>query len=149
MNITKTPQSLQAKIEKHTKQRESILSIFTHAQKPLTITELNDRLKTKFPNIHRATVYRTIQFMVDKGSLRKLDLGQRTKSYELNSLDHHHHFVCDQCSRAINIKPTKIEKAIEQFEISFTKKYKHKIDRHTMKFFGTCVSCINKHRKTP
>ena len=42
----------------------------------------------------------------------------------------------------------RVEKAINQFELKFAKEHKHQINRHSLRFFGTCNSCQNKYKET-
>lgn len=52
-----------------------------------------------------ATVYRTLQSMIEEGELAAVDLPGEPARYELRHAaeTHHHHFRCDGCARVFDL----------------------------------------------
>ena len=60
--------------------------------------ELLVRLRAKHKKISRATIYRTLELMVDSGIVGRLRMGEAGYRYErLRAGDHHDHLICDHC----------------------------------------------------
>ena len=54
------------------------------------------------PDIHLSTVYRTVDHLADAGIVVHVRLGDGTSSVHLAG-QHHHHAVCDECGRVIEL----------------------------------------------
>src|SRR5215468_3133576 len=54
-----------------------------------------DRVRRKFPLLSRATVYNTLNLLVEKGLLRELVLSEGKVVFD-PKLDRHHHFIDDE-----------------------------------------------------
>ncbi|MGO9057955.1 MAG: Fur family transcriptional regulator [Candidatus Binataceae bacterium] len=59
-------------------------------------------VRKTFPMISRATVYNTLNLLVDKGLLREFVLDDGKTVFDAN-MDHHHHFVDEQSGRVYDI----------------------------------------------
>ncbi|NBV96950.1 MAG: transcriptional repressor [Verrucomicrobia bacterium] len=59
--------------------------------------------RRKDGKVSRATVYRTLSFLVRAGLLRQVGIGQSTPMYDPNFADHprHGHFVCVDCQKIV------------------------------------------------
>ena len=60
---------------KRSGKRDRILSIFLRQEGHLSADDLFDVVRREEPGIGRATVYRTLQWMVDAEIARKVDFG--------------------------------------------------------------------------
>jgi Fur family ferric uptake transcriptional regulator len=121
--------------------RKKMLTYFSEAECPLSAIQILDLFKTDKIKIHKATVYREIEFFLTHDVIHALNLGQSTLSYELNNLEHHHHFVCEKCGHTIDIFPKEVEEALCEFEKKLAKKEKIKVCSHSLKIFGLCPKC--------
>jgi Fur family ferric uptake transcriptional regulator len=81
-----------------TSQRQKILEIFQNLTQGnhLSTEDLYRILRQEGQDISLSTIYRTLKLMASLGVLRKLDLAQGHKYYELNKpYPHHHaHLIC-------------------------------------------------------
>ena len=60
------------------------------------------RLRAKHKKISRATIYRTLELLVESGIVGKLRIGEAGYRYErLRAGEHHDHLICNQCGRVI------------------------------------------------
>jgi Fur family ferric uptake transcriptional regulator len=88
--------------------------------------------------ISRATVYRTLQWMVDAGMARKVDAGQGRVRYE-HSYRHprHFHLMCQACSRSFEFLSADVEALIEEV----AKAHRFAARQSVLQVYGTCERC--------
>jgi Fur family ferric uptake transcriptional regulator len=135
-------EKLKKKGYKFTPQRKAILDVVQdRVGQHLSSEEIYDLVKVKSPEIGLATVYRTVQLLVELEILSKLSLDDGFVRYELNTHDedehHHHHLICSECGRIIEVK----EDLLDSIEKDIEKKYAFLIKDHKLKFFGLCETC--------
>jgi Fur family transcriptional regulator, ferric uptake regulator len=126
---------------KHSKQRDSILSVFLEIERHVTIDELWAAVKMKYPAIGFATVYRTMKVLCECGLCSEIYLDDGTTRYEhLYNHDHHDHLVCTKCGSFIEVVSEEIEKLQEQL----MKRYGFSPQYHRMNLYGICQDCGKK-----
>lgn len=139
--IEKLKINLKQKGYKLTPQRRAIVDIIIqNAGSHLTTEELYDLVKTECPEIGLATVYRTVQLLEELGVVSKLDLNDGCYRYELVREDEnhqHHHLICSQCGKVIEVQGD----LLEVLEHEIESKYDFKIKNHSVKFYGICSEC--------
>lgn len=121
-----------------TKVRKALLHIFTHHSSPLSVPELLDCLKQEGLQVNKTTVYRELDFLLEKALLQELDFGDRKKRYELASRGHHHHLICQVCH---SIEDIAFEEELSAEEKIISEKTGFTVLRHNLEFFGICQSC--------
>ncbi|MCD4679392.1 MAG: transcriptional repressor [Bacteroidales bacterium] len=121
--------------------REKMVEYFSNIKQPLTAIQILELFRVDKVKVHKATVYREIDFLLSHDVIHSLNLRKDAVSYELNSLSHHHHFVCEKCGDTIDIIPEKVETALRKFETNLIKKEKVKVNYHSLKIFGFCNRC--------
>ena len=86
---------------KHSTKREQILNVFLRQEGHLSADDLFDLIRRDDQRISRATVYRTLQWMVDAGIARKVDFGEGRFRFE-HSYRHprHFHLICKSCNQS-------------------------------------------------
>jgi Fur family ferric uptake transcriptional regulator len=142
--IEKLKLNLKDKGYKLTPQRRAIVDIIIQNEgSHLTTEELYDLVKVECPEIGLATVYRTVQLLEELGVVSKLDLNDGCYRYELIHEDEnhqHHHLICSDCGRVIEVQGD----LLEVLEHDIESKYDFQIKNHSVKFFGICSHCKNK-----
>jgi Fur family transcriptional regulator, ferric uptake regulator len=100
---------------KRSSKRDRILSIFLRQEGHLSADDLCDLVRREDPGIGRATVYRTLQWMVGAGVARKVDFGDGRSRFE-PSFRHprHFHLVCHTCHRSSEFLSSDIEGLLEE-----------------------------------
>lgn len=130
---------------KLTSQRKVVLNaLIRHQDKHLTVEEIYQLVKDEHPEIGLATVYRNIQLLNDMKIVEKLNLDDGFIRYELakeNEVHRHHHLICEQCGKVIEVK----EDLMGSIEKSFLETYNFLVHDHQAKFFGVCGDCQKKN----
>src|SRR5215831_9242803 len=100
--------------------------------------ELLVRLRSKHTKISRATIYRTLELLVDSGIVGRVRIGEAGYRYErLRAGDHHDHLICDQCGRVIEF----FEPRIEQLQDEVAERYGFVLLSHSHQMRGICRAC--------
>jgi Fur family ferric uptake transcriptional regulator len=123
---------------KLTKEREAVLKeIFTH-RGHLEAEELSHSLRRKKVRASRATIYRTLDLLVESGIVRRMDLGHGHSHYEL-VLDHphHEHMICLSCGGVIEFSDKGIERSLDRL----CRKSNFEQTSHLFQIFGYCGKC--------
>lgn len=129
---------------KLTPQRRSIVDVIIENEgKHLTAEEIYDDVKKRCPEIGLATVYRTILLLEELNVISRLDLSDGCSRYEIvhtNEKHKHHHLICNNCSKVLEVK----DDLLEELENRIEDKYAFKILDHSVKFYGLCEECQKK-----
>jgi Fur family transcriptional regulator, stress-responsive regulator len=86
-----------------TAQRRVIAEVMTGEHVHLAADEVFDRARAILPEVSLATVYNTLKELVDMGELLEVTHGDGRKRYDPNVADHHHHLVCVDCGRMLDV----------------------------------------------
>jgi Fur family ferric uptake transcriptional regulator len=123
---------------RRTKALEELLSTLLESDRPMTLAELAEspRLSNQ---CDKATVFRLLQRLADKGILRRLGLHERAAYFALLLPNQHRDYlICTECG---SIEPIDAPCPVHELEkeIQFTTGYKNLY--HELEFFGTCPKC--------
>ena len=131
-------QSLRPAGGKRSSKRDRILEIFLRQKGHLSADDLVDIVHREAPGIGRATVYRTLQWMVGAGIARKVDFGEGRSRYE-PSYRHprHYHLICNICHRSSEFLSSDIESLIE--EVATARSFEP--TQQVVQIYGTCDDC--------
>jgi Fur family transcriptional regulator, ferric uptake regulator len=118
--------------------RERILGVFLKHEGHLSADDLVALIHREDARISRATVYRTLQWMVDAGVARKVDFGEGRFRFE-HSYRHprHFHLICKTCSRSFEFLSSDIEGLIE--EVATARGFAAR--QSVLQIYGTCEEC--------
>lgn len=132
---------------KVTIQRVSILEVL--ADRPdvhLTAEEIYELVKDKKTDIGMATIYRTIQLLVDLNLIDKLELNDGFMRYEIGSQTsivkkhHHHHLICLECRNILTYQ----DDLLDTLEHYIKDTMGFEVVDHTVKILGYCKDCKTK-----
>ena len=123
---------------KYTPQRTAVLEEIIKDKGHRESEEIYLALKKRGQHVSRATVYRTMDILVNNGFARKMILGDGIARYEskVNS-PHHDHLVCMDCGLIVEFMDQKIEDLQDEIAIQ----YEFQLKRHIHQLFGLCKKC--------
>lgn len=123
---------------KRSSKRDRILAIFLRQEGHLSADDLSDLVHREDPGIGRATVYRTLQWMVRAAIARKVDFGEGRSRFE-PSYRHprHFHLICTTCHRSSEFLSSDVEAFFDEIAAarSFT------ASQTVVQIHGTCEEC--------
>ena len=86
-------------MERTTAQRKAIHTVLEKAGRPLSPPEIFQEARAVAPGLGMATVYRTIKRLLDEKTIEPVELPGEAPRYERTGMGHHHHFLCNGCSK--------------------------------------------------
>jgi Fur family ferric uptake transcriptional regulator len=131
-------ESLRPAGSKRSSKRDLIVNVFLRQEGHLTADNLVDLIRQEDQRISRATIYRTLQWMVDAGIARKVDFGEGRFRFE-HSYRHprHFHLICKTCNRSFEFLSSDIESLIE--EVAAARGFAPR--QSVLQIHGTCDAC--------
>lgn len=122
-----------------TRQRSAIADVLREQSGFHSAQEYFELLRNRGQRIGLTTVYRTLQALVASGDVDMLVGADGEARYRGcgQALGHHHHLVCRQCGRTVEIAATEVEQWASSVAVAhgFTS-----VD-HTVELVGTCRNC--------
>ncbi|MFY9550527.1 MAG: transcriptional repressor [Thermoanaerobaculia bacterium] len=123
---------------KLTAERQALFDEIFSRHEHLEADELLVRLRSKHKKISRATIYRTLELLVDSGIVGRVRIGEAGYRYErLRAGDHHDHLICDHCGRVIEF----FEAKIEELQDEVAERYGFVLLSHSHQMRGICRAC--------
>ncbi|MBI1785453.1 transcriptional repressor [Candidatus Sumerlaeota bacterium] len=122
-----------------TRERRQILETIGDMQRPFSPDDLFFALHAAGKKTSKATIYRTIELLVECQIIRESDLPGRQATYELMQPGvHHGNMICDHCGRIVEFKGPTLERFIHEASVH------HQFLPLTtsIKFTGICNECV-------
>jgi len=120
-----------------TPQRLFVLEALEQGGGHMTAEEIMRWAVQRYPAINLATVYRTLDMLIDVGLVAQIHLDAGATSFELVGAEPHHHLVCEQCGAIIEMDETMFAALRDQLLAAYGF---HARPRH-MAIFGLCHAC--------
>ena len=123
---------------KRSSKRDRILNVFLRQKGHLSADDLCDLVHREDAGVGRATVYRTLQWMVDAGVARKVDFGEGRSRFE-PSFGHprHFHLICSTCHQSSEFLSSDVEALVE--EIAAARSFAP--SQTVVQIYGVCEGC--------
>ena len=123
--------------ERVTRQRLLVANALAGAGRQLTAEQLYRNLRRGEPRIGRATVFRTLETLVDTGVARRLELAGHVYAYVACLPAHHHHLACTRCGRVEEIDEAYVTPIAQRLALDLG----FEIDDARLDFYGRCATC--------
>ncbi len=123
---------------RRTKALQCLVETLLTKDSPMTLAELAEH-----PDLadicDRATVFRLLQRLIEKGIIRRLGLHERAAYFTLLIPGRHQDFlICTSCG---DIEPIKAACPVHALEKEIATKTGYANLYHELEFFGTCPQC--------
>jgi Fur family ferric uptake transcriptional regulator len=131
---------------KHSSKRDRVVQVFLRQEGHVSADDLFDRVRREAAGIGRATVYRTLQWMVGAGIARKVDFGEGRSRFE-PSYRHprHFHLICTTCHSSSEFLSSDVESLME--EIAAARNFN--AAQSVVQIYGTCEQCRTGRKTAP
>jgi Fur family peroxide stress response transcriptional regulator len=119
-----------------TPQRVELVRLIAASEGHPSAAQLYTKIKTRFPTMSQATVYKTLALLKDLNQVFEIDL-RDDSHYDGNRPDPHPHLICIHCKKIVDgefdIDPAALGKLEEASG--------YQIIRPQFVFFGLCANC--------
>lgn len=123
-----------------TPQRLMILSAIEGSQDHISAEEIYAQVAARYPHVNISTVYRTLELLKKLALVYEIDLGEGRIRYHAERSGHHHHLVCQNCGKVIDID----ESTLSSLKNILSRDYNFKAELRHVAIFGLCEDCRRK-----
>ncbi|MFM8219887.1 MAG: Fur family transcriptional regulator [Planctomycetaceae bacterium] len=141
---------LQTRGMRLTRERASVVTEVFSCHEHFDSDQLVDRLAVaeEDKRVSRATVYRTMNEMVEAGLLRKVARSQNRDVYEHDyGYPRHDHLICSKCGTLTEFENQPLAGLLEQV----AQQHGFRVTGHRLEVYGLCADCsrppTTRHRK--
>ena len=120
-----------------TPQRLMIVAAIEESTDHISADDVFAQVVKKYPNVNISTVYRTLDLLEEMGLVTKTDLGGGRVRYHPAEKGHHHHLVCRECGKIIDMK----EEALNPLKETLMNDYQFIADLRHLGIWGRCLQC--------
>lgn len=117
--------------------RTLLIKFLAESTEPISAIDLIESFKESEKNVNKTTIYRELDFLLERKLIQEIEFGDGRKRYELET-GHHHHLVCLNCKKVLDIG-LDVDLHLEEKKIE--KSTGFKIKSHSLEFFGYCKKC--------
>ena len=120
-----------------TRQRAAVSSVLDEQDEFRTAQEIHAALRQAGEAVGLTTVHRTLQALADSEEVDVLRNADGETAYRRCSKGHHHHLVCRDCGRTVEVEGP----AVERWADRVAAEHGYTDISHTLEIFGTCADC--------
>ena len=120
-----------------TPQRMLVLSAIENSNDHISAEEIYAQVVAKYSHVNISTVYRTLELLNRLGLVTETDLGGGRVRYHPAGKGHHHHLVCQECGKVIDLDET----VLYPLKKVLLRDYKFSADLRHLGIFGRCADC--------
>jgi Fur family ferric uptake transcriptional regulator len=118
--------------------RDLIVSVLLRQPGHLSADELVELIRREDARVSRATIYRTLLWMVEAGIARRVDFGDGRFKFE-HAYRHprHFHLICRTCHQSFEFLSSDVETLLE--EVAAARQFEPR--QAVVQIYGTCEDC--------
>ena len=122
-----------------TPQRVELVRLIAASEGHPSAAQLYARIRTRFPTMSQATVYKTLALLKEMDQVLEIDL-RDDSHYDGNRPEPHPHLICMQCNAIVDGNVDLDRSTLRQLEQASG----FRIVRPQLTFYGICPACQRK-----
>jgi Fur family ferric uptake transcriptional regulator len=132
--------------QRKTPERYAILDEIYSSKAHFDVDELFVKMKSRNYHVSRATVYNTLDLLVESGLVKRHQFGQNTSHYEqAYGYKQHDHLICNHCKKVFEF----CDPRVQQITSTMGTLLKFNVSSHSLHLYGDpatnelgeCVQC--------
>ena len=121
-----------------TRQRDRVAQVVFRSDDHLSVDAIVRELKQQGEQVGIATVYRTLDLLVESGLVRAHEFGEGFRRYEpMTTQAGHEHLICERCGRVVEFANERLERMLPV--LADEQGFQHQ--RHRVEIYGVCREC--------
>lgn len=137
MVTTRLIDRLRAREWRITPQRRAVAEVLEGRHVHVTADEVLTRARQRLPEISLATVYNTLNELVEMGEVMAVTAAGGPVRYDPNVGQRHHHLVCDRCGELYDVHPN----GVDGLALTPSERHGFALDQVEITFHGRCRNC--------
>ena len=119
--------------------RDAMIDLLSSQSCALSALEIEDRLRASERRVARASIYRILELLQERGLVARLELGAGMTRYELidPAGTHHHHLLCESCGSLVPFDDGDLERSIDRL----SRRLGFDTHGHEVILHGDCAAC--------
>ncbi|HEY4689176.1 MAG TPA: Fur family transcriptional regulator [Anaerolineae bacterium] len=140
LDLDSVTQQLSERQFKITRQRRAVLRAIAGSNSRMSPAEVYAQARRNCRDLGLATVYRTLDILVEIGAIRRMHLDDGCEGFAPASAEHGHHLICSECHATIEFEDCNMTAMLKRLEsrTGFT------IEKHWLELVGRCPECQGK-----
>lgn len=123
--------------QRYTEQQRDMVKYIFSQHNHFDADQLIEEMKQKGFHVSRATIYRTLNKLVDAGLLRRLDIGPRMYYEHDYGYPQHEHLICQRCHKMIEFQYPEMESILREV----CQQNDFQLEGHSFVIRGVCGAC--------
>ncbi|MGH7658594.1 MAG: Fur family transcriptional regulator [Gemmatimonadales bacterium] len=121
-----------------TRQRDLVAELILSSGEHLSVDAIERGLKNRGERIGTATIYRTLDLLVEAGIVKVHDFGEGFRRFEpADGPVHHEHLICGRCGKVTEFSNERLERMLPI--IADEHDFEHQ--SHRVEIYGVCREC--------
>jgi len=117
--------------------RRAILDAVANRRGHFRAEEILEEARRVAPGTGRATVFRTLALLTKMDLLEEVHLGEGSHGFVVGDGRHHHHLICSECGRVVEVHGCELPEAIS----TLATRERFQIAGHQLEVYGLCRRC--------
>lgn len=136
-------QKLQEKGYRLTPQRVMVIDALHSVDQHISAEEIYAQVRNKYAFANISTVYRTLELLKELDLVNEIDIGDGRVRYHPAEKGHHHHLICNNCGKIIDLPESTLLPLIEILD----RDHQFKADLKHLAVFGICNDCQSSNKQ--
>lgn len=121
---------------KNSEKRDAILEVLKNTKTHPTADWIYDKIRTTYPQIGIATVYRNLKILLEQKQIMKIEVGDGIDHYDAGVNIPHDHTYCMKCGAIGDINPIPVGSLEELAKDEFS------VSSYSLIIYGKCKKCM-------
>jgi len=122
---------------RNTPVRQAVTRILAATPTPLSLGELHQHVRQELPATAYSTIFRLAARLEREGRITRVDWRERGSRFEWADRAHHHHIVCGDCGRSVDLE----DRDLGFSERRIRSRTGFQVTHHAIELEGTCADC--------
>ncbi|MGE5618222.1 MAG: Fur family transcriptional regulator [Sphingomonadaceae bacterium] len=141
LTVPKVLRTLQLAGYRATAARRAVIEAVLEKERHFSGAELLAEVAAADRSVGRATVFRTLDVLVELGVLGRVHRPEGGHGYVLCARDHHHHHaICSRCGLVVTLPGCPIDSVAERDAAAAG----FRLEGHRLEYYGICLACQGK-----